>query len=909
MRKIVLFLFLLATPSFAADRSRFIVEFRGDVARAKIARDIPRVEQQFGRVFSGAAATLDSAEAARIAKLPYVRRVHVDGRVEAQVHDSVPDMRVPQVWQTHGSRGSGQTVAIIDTGIDYEHPALQGRVIGGFDFVNSDDDPMDDNGHGTHVAGIVAAVAPDAKLLAYKVLNDAGAGNDSDVIAAIELAMDPNQDGDLSDRADVINLSLGRQGLPDDAAVTAVENAIFFGAVVVVAAGNDSNFFMIGSPGLAPSAITVGAIDREHRLAPFSSKGPSPQSLLLKPEVVAPGTQIVSAKLGGGEIAHSGTSMATPHVAGVAALLRAIHPTWSVAEIKSALVTTTIGGSEEAMAIGAGRVDALAASAATVFASPAALTFGRTDGSDAKWTSTVTVTLHNRASSARTLSLTGATGTSSAITLTMAPVTLAPDETKTVPVTIEVTNANVFAPAGGSLSYGGIVTIAGGGGGDETLRLPWAFVKAARVRVNWASEASFVLTAISKQMKQRVEGSLAADMILPLDQYMFEVRSSTEEGEPLLVEYEAVDARRDVSLDGSPAEAKNVIEFEVLPGRGECTRRLTLAWPDGYVQTESVTDSSSPRFHVSDLAAVRGRVAEYCFDELTHSLYLSGQLLPATVDRGFVVRYAPSDWTRNPVRLAGEANDVTVLMGALTRETTGHTFMAMSYTIPFVPSFTLYMTGDVLPHEGNAAAFHYGNVQSPPLRRITDGLTTSIELNLPPFANVVPFGATVTLGAGARWPRVLMHEQPRVEWLGLLGEVYTLPPAHELFDDRLEASAPGSKLTVRFDKQRADPVAPTLTSVRLLPEGLVFSAVDFIRVEGGLARAPIDANSVAVSWRVGTGAWMPLPVAAVDGYYRADLTTAPRGEISVRVSFADPAGNSTEWVGNLTLGARKRRSV
>jgi hypothetical protein len=616
MRKIVLsLLFLLATPLFAVERTRVIVEFRGDVARAKASRDIPRIARQFSQLFSGATTTLDEAEMARIAKLPYVRRVHVDGRVQAQVHESVPDMRIPQVWETYGSRGAGRTVAIIDTGIDYTHPALAGRMTGGYDFVNDDADPMDDHGHGTHVAGIVAAVAPEAKLLVYKVLDASGGGADSAVIAALERAVDPNQDGDLSDRADVINLSLGRLGAPDDATVTAVENAVRAGAVVVIAAGNDGQFFAIGSPGLAPSAITVGAIDRAHELAAFSSKGPAPQSLLLKPEVVAPGVNIVSAKLGGGEVALSGTSMATPHVAGLAALLRAVHPEWSVAELKSAIVTTSIAGSGEPMAIGSGRADALAAASATLFALPASLTFGRTDGSTASFTSTVPVSLTNRSAATKTLTLVEATGTMASIVITMAPVTLAPGETKEVPVTLEVTNAGVLAPFAGSLSFGGSITIAGG---DAPMRLPWAFVKAARLRVNWStSELPFAVRAISKRVHQKLEppfGAQSIEAIVPLDEYMVEVRSRSEEYEPLLLEYEAVDARRDVELSASPAAAKNVISFETVneqgaPINGECTRRLTLAWPEGYILSESTVDSSSARFLVSALSAIRGRVA------------------------------------------------------------------------------------------------------------------------------------------------------------------------------------------------------------------------------------------------------------------------------------------------------------
>ncbi|MCK5234119.1 MAG: S8 family serine peptidase, partial [Candidatus Aenigmarchaeota archaeon] len=132
------------------------------------------------------------------------------------------------------------------------------KVIGGYDFVNDDNDPMDDNGHGTHVAGTAAGngslkgVAPDAKLLAYKVLDAYGSGSSSDVIAGIEQA--------VNDSADVISLSLGSSGNPDDPASVAVDNAVDAGVVVVVAAGNSGPYAQtIMSPGTARNAITVGA--------------------------------------------------------------------------------------------------------------------------------------------------------------------------------------------------------------------------------------------------------------------------------------------------------------------------------------------------------------------------------------------------------------------------------------------------------------------------------------------------------------------------------------------------------------------------------------------------------------------------------------------------------------------------
>ncbi|MBS3138719.1 S8 family serine peptidase [Candidatus Woesearchaeota archaeon] len=240
------------------------------------------------------------------------------------------------------------------------------KVIGGYDFVNDDNDPMDDHGHGTHVAataagnGVLKGVAPDASIVAYKVLDSGGSGYWDDVIAAIERSIDPNQDGDTSDHLDVISLSLGGPGNPDDPVSTAIDSVVKRGVTAVIAAGNSGPTEQtIGSPGTSRKAITVGAVfkDQYKDVVYFSSRGPvewNGQSMV-KPDVAAPGVKICAAQwqnafedalgqtwlvdkcVDDEHIAISGTSMATPHVAGAAALLKQAHPDWTPLEIKAAL--------------------------------------------------------------------------------------------------------------------------------------------------------------------------------------------------------------------------------------------------------------------------------------------------------------------------------------------------------------------------------------------------------------------------------------------------------------------------------------------------------------------------------------------------------------------------------------------
>jgi thermitase len=213
---------------------------------------------------------------------------------------------------TRGS--SGQEIAVLDTGVDYNHPDLDGKTIRGYDFVDNDYYPMDLNGHGTHVAGTAAAetnngtgvagMAPNTKILAVRVLDANGSGSLADIADGIRYAADAG--------AEVINLSLGC-----DCNTTTLKNAVDYawnkGSVVIAAAGNDgvSTTF---EPASYANVIAVGAVDSRDRKASFSNYG----SWV---DVTAPGVEIASTVPNNGYSYMSGTSMASPHVAGLAGLL------------------------------------------------------------------------------------------------------------------------------------------------------------------------------------------------------------------------------------------------------------------------------------------------------------------------------------------------------------------------------------------------------------------------------------------------------------------------------------------------------------------------------------------------------------------------------------------------------------
>ncbi|MFJ6697965.1 S8 family peptidase [Streptomyces sp. NPDC091272] len=320
-----------------------------------------------------------------------VGHIWLDAPVKAQLDVSVPQIGAPAAWQA-GFDGKGVKVAVIDTGVHADHPDLAGKVVAAENFSTSPDN-LDHQGHGTHVASTIAGsgaksggkykgVAPGASIIAAKVLDDTGSGAESDIIAGIDWA--------AAQGADVMNMSLGGT---DTAAVDPLEATVNHysetaGVLFAVAAGNEGpGPSTIGSPGSADGALTVGAVDSDDVTAGFSSRGPRLDGAI-KPDVTAPGVDITAASSPGSVIAGqvgenpegyvtiSGTSMATPHVAGSAALLKQQHPDWQAAQLKGVLTGSTKDTGFSAFDQGAGRVQVDRAIKAGVYAEQTSLNFG-----------------------------------------------------------------------------------------------------------------------------------------------------------------------------------------------------------------------------------------------------------------------------------------------------------------------------------------------------------------------------------------------------------------------------------------------------------------------------------------------------------------------------------------------------
>jgi subtilisin family serine protease len=467
------------------------------------------VRWRYHLVADGFSVVLPKADVGMLKSLPGV--AHVWPSVSYHALDSTgPEViGADQLWSSGlTTAGNGIKIGIIDDGVDASHPYFdptgysyppgfpkgQTRyttpkviVQRAFPPPNLDwkygNTPFDPkySFHATHVAGIAAGdnglvvkgarlsgVAPKAYIGNYKVLTvptlEFGLdGNSAEIAAGIEAA--------VADGMNVINLSLGEPEIDpsQDIVVKALDAAARAGVVPVVAAGNNegpiSGLGTIDSPANAPAAISVGATTTDGQIASFSAPGPTPISLQLKPDVSAPGVDITSsvpANQGHLWTTLDGTSMAAPHVAGGAALLMQLHPSWTVAEIKSALVQTAgpvhngQGNEVSAMREGGGLVDLPQANDPLLFAAPTGIAFKPNGGRQ---------TVHLKAASAA-----GAGTWSASVDLQqhVPGVTVTTPPTVAVPGALAVTANATAAAAAGDVSGFVVLTL-----GSTTRRIPF----------------------------------------------------------------------------------------------------------------------------------------------------------------------------------------------------------------------------------------------------------------------------------------------------------------------------------------------------------------------------------------------------------------------------------------------------
>ncbi|MEY9994366.1 subtilisin family serine protease [Streptomyces sp. V4I8] len=313
-----------------------------------------KISHTYGTVLNGYAVQANERQAKRLAADSRVASVVQDTRVTLEHNQKNPpswgldridqaNLPLDKSYTWPESAGSGVTVYVIDTGIRISHKDFGGRASYGWDFVGGDRTASDGNGHGTHVAGTIAGkqygVAKNARVVAVRVLDNAGGGTTAQVIAGIDWVTRHAR------KPAVANVSLG--GYRNAQLDAAVRNSIASGVTYTVAAGNDGLPAGLYSPAAVKEAITVGATDKKDARAGFSNFGP-----VL--DLFAPGVAITSASYASdtGRATYSGTSMASPHAAGVAALYLADHPKAWPAQVSKALVAQSVSGKVSGRGLG-----------------------------------------------------------------------------------------------------------------------------------------------------------------------------------------------------------------------------------------------------------------------------------------------------------------------------------------------------------------------------------------------------------------------------------------------------------------------------------------------------------------------------------------------------------------------------
>ncbi|SNS53425.1 serine protease AprX [Anaerovirgula multivorans] len=342
----------------------------------KCVKDLGGVIKHRLHIINGVAAYIPPVGVRSLSRESSINKVHFDD-VVMKLMDKASVTVAADYANEHGLTGKNVAVAVVDTGV-YPHSDLttpNNRIVGFVDFVDKKTTPYDDDGHGTHVAGIVAGngfasngkymgIAPDANIVGVKVLNKDGGGSISDVVAGVQWVIENKDRYNIK----VMTLSLGtkaKASYQEDPLCKAVDQAARHGITVVVAAGNSGpDSSTINSPGISPNIISVGACDdrkaakpEDCTIADFSSRGPTVDGLH-KPDILTPGVDINSlSNKNNGYHSLSGTSMATPIAAGCAALLYENNPNLTPTEIKRMMTQNSINLGYDLDVQGAGLLD------------------------------------------------------------------------------------------------------------------------------------------------------------------------------------------------------------------------------------------------------------------------------------------------------------------------------------------------------------------------------------------------------------------------------------------------------------------------------------------------------------------------------------------------------------------------
>lgn len=335
----------LERASLTGQGNRVIIRFKDSSTYTECCDRLARLQNRFKRIdlLHGISCSLNVLDLEKLKSDSSIRSIEND--IQIKLHQESPELAQTVPWgirrigiqrlPSNLRQGTGVRVGVIDTGIDANHPELASNIAGGINLISPSSSPVDDNGHGTHVSGTIAAitnskgvigVAPQARLYVIKTFDRNGSSSNSDIIRGIEWAIRQN--------IQVLNMSFGSNE-PSEAMREALAQAYRAGIVLVASAGNDGTRNSVDYPARYPGVIAVGAITERNRIASFSSRG-------RQLDIVAPGENILSTGLRGTYDTLSGTSMASPHVAGVTALILSRYPALTPGQVNRTIRSTAI---------------------------------------------------------------------------------------------------------------------------------------------------------------------------------------------------------------------------------------------------------------------------------------------------------------------------------------------------------------------------------------------------------------------------------------------------------------------------------------------------------------------------------------------------------------------------------------
>lgn len=408
----------LISQSIKNDHEQFVYDL-WNIRKSNLkSATVPEIKQELYNTINAVIIESNDIEIETIKTLSNVKSILRNERIQFRKEansNNIQKATSISAERISSENGAGIKVGIIDTGIDYKNPALGGgfgpkyKVAGGYDLENNDNDPMDDDGHGTAVAGVIAAsgqlsgVAPEATLYAFKALNSWGWGWSNNIILALERCVDPNLDNNLSDHMDVVNMSVGQYFLIPEQKTTLF--SIFkhmneLNMIVCVAAGNEGpEYSWFNQFSISEDVLSVGSCNLQNIISSFSSRNLGLNNNYgIKPDLVALGENINILGLFNTTGQNSGTSLSCPVVAGISALLKQKHKDWTFNQIKSGLINSADDLGFNVMEQGAGKVNQLRALTQNTTAFPQKLNWGLITENNGIIKKTYKIQLYNHSS-------------------------------------------------------------------------------------------------------------------------------------------------------------------------------------------------------------------------------------------------------------------------------------------------------------------------------------------------------------------------------------------------------------------------------------------------------------------------------------------------------------------------------